>query len=445
MRLPLELWKEVINEAGTIQDEFEPPPLFRSDWNQTQGALYLARWHKTFHIRLSLALVSRAWHSVALQPLYSSLVFERSSSLEQAVTRLAASNLARWVQRVTLLDEIEDQDLQRVLGYLPTLRFLQFSHVTLLHATISDFSSPCNHLTSLENVYLTAQSARALTQLPNLQHLQCRLALRSWTGDPVTLLRLHSLHISIGSVRLWTQFLVLPNLRTLRITNPSNSPACQDALATHLTTLHALASSPEYPLLPPFTTHLPAPHLRELLCQEAYWSFTGSLYWIPMNSVEIIYLPLEHDILRHIIKSQNQEAIMDRLSSALRVTREPSIPLILHTVCTDLTSNTLTVAGSRQWWESPICVLLKAWVEDLEGWNVQVLTRVYETVLDDPRQVPLAQVFDAAPNFEFWPPCLDNGEDIDRWTALACATGRHTMKWEVKNNGMECGWIGQES
>ena len=87
---------------------------------------------------------------------------------------------------------------------------------------------------------------------------------------------------------------------------------------------------------------------------------------------------------------------MDRLSSALRVTREPSIPLSLHTVCTNLTSNTLTVAGSRQWWESPICVLLKAWVEELEEWNVQVLTRVYEAVLDDPRQVPLAQVFNAA-------------------------------------------------
>ena len=94
------------------------------DWNQMQGALYLARWHKTFHIRLSLVLVSRAWHLVALRHLYSSLVFERCDSFEQTVTKLAASNLARWVHRVTLLDKIGNQYLQRVLGYLPNLRFL---------------------------------------------------------------------------------------------------------------------------------------------------------------------------------------------------------------------------------------------------------------------------------------------------------------------------------
>ena len=222
MRLPLELWREVIEEAGTIQDEFECPPLFRSDWNQTQGALYLARWHKTFHIRLSLALVSRAWYSVALQPLYSSLVFERCDSFEQTVTRLAASHLARWVQRVTLLDEIGDQALQRVLGYLPTLRFLQFSHITTLDATISDFSSPCHHFTSLGNIYLTVHSARAISVLPNLQHLQCCLALRNLRGHPVTLPCLQTLHVSISLFWSWSQFFILPNLPTLHITNPNN-------------------------------------------------------------------------------------------------------------------------------------------------------------------------------------------------------------------------------
>ena len=159
-------------------------------------------------------------------------------------------NLARWVHRVTLLDKIGNRYLQRVLGYLPTLRFLQSSHDEIRHPIISDFSSPFNHLTSPENVYLTPESARALTQLPNLQHLQCCLALQSWTGHPVTLPRLYSLHISIDSCPPWSQYLVLPNLRTLRITNPSNSPACQDALAAYMATLHALASGPEYPSSP---------------------------------------------------------------------------------------------------------------------------------------------------------------------------------------------------
>ena len=112
----------------------------------------------------------------------------------------------------------------------------------------------------------------------------------------------------------------------------------------------------------------------------------------------------------------------------------------------DLTSNTLTLAGSLQWRKSFIRAYLGALVKKLEPRNVHVSTRVYETVLSAPWQVPLMEVFNATPNSAFWPPSLAAHHwDVDRWSALARATGRHSMKWEVKNDEMECEWIRQES
>ena len=92
---------------------------------------------------------------------------------------------------------------------------------------------------------------------------------------------------------------------------------------------------------------------------------------------------------------------------------------------------------------------LEALVKRLKARNVHVFTRIYETVLDAPRgpaHACVRDVFNATPNFAFWPPCIAaRPRDIDRWSALVRATGRHSMKWEEKNDGRECEWIGQES
>ena len=153
-----------------------------------------------------------------------------------------------------------------------------------------------------------------------------------------------------------------------------NSPACQDTLEVHMATFQVLASTPEYPISPLLTPPLSTPYLCKLLIQKAYWRSAGTVSWIPLDRVKMIYLMFEHDILQHVIMSKDQEMIMDHLSSTLWVTCDPSIMPSLHTVCMDLMLNTLTVAGSRQWWESPICVLQKAWVEVLEVCNIHTGT-----------------------------------------------------------------------
>ena len=80
---------------------------------------------------------------------------------------------------------------------------------------------------------------------------------------------------------------------------------------------------------------------------------------------------------------------------------------------------------------------LEALVKRLKARNVHVFTRIYETVLDAPRQVPLMHEFNATPNFAFWPPYLAaRPRDIDRWSALVRATERHSMKWEERWDGM---------
>ena len=434
MRLPLELWREIIREAGAIQNEFGP---FRSEWDDTEGKLYLARWDKIFQTRLSLALVCRSWHSVALQYLYSSLVFRDRSSLMPTVTRLGATNLAQWVQRVTLFHPVATQDRQSALEYLPNLRFLQFSYEQAYFPIIFNLPSLCRHITSLENISLSTEWAMTLSELPNLQYLRCKLASLTGTCRPIILSQLQTLDISLDFAEPWPQSILLPNLRALHVTHAVNSHTLHAVLAAHLCTIHTFAFSPQYHFVTPPTALVSAPHLRELLIQKAHWTSLDRLSWIPLGGVEIIHLPLEHEVLENI--SLGKQAVIDHLSTLLHVTRDPAIVPRLHTICTDLTSNTLTLAGSL------IREYLEAWVGALAARNVQVFTRVCETVLDDPRRAPLARVLDAPPNFEFWPPCLAYDGDLHRWRTLAHATGRRLMGRKVKNNWIECEWIGPES
>ena len=446
MKLPLELWREVIREAGTIQDEFECPTLHNDMAGESPNRLYLILWNKAFQTRLSLALVSRSWHSIALQYLYSSLVVKRddNGTFARKVAMLATANLARWVQRVTLLGVLETTELRRTLEYLPNLRFCDIGNN---YYPIFNLPSMCCHLISLENVVLCTEMVEALSGLPNLQYLRCIIPKFIRIDRLVILPRLHTLHIVASSIEPWSQFLMMPNLRTLRIADQYlPSSVWQAALGAHLPTLHTFASDNQssfagFPTPPP-AVPLPAPRLRELLIKEPISTLIHIPSHISLASLEVIHLPLEREILQGIVpKSQFavsvqwEQRTMDTLSMALWVTRYPSITPKLHTVCTDLTSNALTLAGPL------VREYLEDWLEVLDARNVQVTTRVYETIWSDAKQMSLARVLNATPNFAFWPPCLPHNEDFDRWEKLAYATGRHLMKWKVKSDGIECEWL----
>jgi hypothetical protein len=447
MKLPLELWREVIREAGAIQDEFECPTLVHDMAGESPNKLYLVLWHKALQTRLSLALVSRSWHSIALQYLYASIVVKRDNqrTFMHMVARLAEANLARWVQRVTLLGFIpETTGLQRTLEYLPNLRIFDTG---ANYYPIFNLASMCRHLLSLENIGLCAEMVRALSELPNLQYLRCRIDLFINVDRPVVFPQLHTLHLVTYSIQPWTQYLIMPKLRTLRLDDrylPSS--ALQDIFETILPTIHALASDNQLALtnflaFPP-TVPFPAPRLRELLIKDHISTLIHIPCHISLANLEVIHLPLERELLQGIVPNdqfevsvQWEQRVMTTLSMAFWVTRHPSITPRLHTVCTDVTSNTLTLAGPL------IREYLEAWLEGLEARGVQVFTRVYETIWSDAKQISLARVLNSAPNFEFWPPCLSPHEDVDRWERLAYATGRHMMKWNVKSHGIECEWL----
>ena len=429
IKLPLELWREVIREAGSIQDEFECPTLDNDMSGESPNRLYLVLWNKASQTRLSLALVSRSWHSLALQYLHSSLVVkpDDQGTFARKVTMLAAANLARWVQRVTLLGVLETTELRRTLEHLPNLRFC---NIGSFYYPIFNLPSMCCHLISLENVVLCAEMVKALSELPNLQYLRCIIPKFIGIDRPIILSRLHTLYIVATSIEPWSQFLIMPKLRTLRIADRyMSSSVWQAALETHFTTLHTFASDNQF-VFASFSTPapaapLPAPRLRELLIKEPISTLIHVPSHISLANLEVIHLPLEREIL-----------LGNTLSMALWVTRYRSITPKLHTVCTDLTSNALTLAGPL------IREYLEAWLEELDARNVQVFTRVYTSIWSDAKQVLLARVLNATPNFAFWPPCLPQNEDFDRWERLAYATGRHLMKWNVKGDGMECEWHG---
>ena len=365
------------------------------------------------------------------------------------VARLAEANLARRVQRVTLLGFLETAGLQRTLEYLPNLRICD---IGANYYPIFNLPSMCRHLLSLENIVLCAKMIRALSELPNLQYLRCRIDQFLNVDRPVVFPQLHTLHLVSSSMQPWTQFLIMPKLRTLRL-NEKYLPFVnsQEVFETILPTIHTLASDNQSALTnflasPPIVP-LPAPHLRELLIKDPISTLIHIPSYISFANLEVIHLPLERPILQHIVPNEQfgvtvqwEQHAMTTLSMAFWVTRHPSITPRLHTICTDVTSNTLTLAGPL------IRGYLEAWLEELEVRSVQVFTRVYETVWSDAKRMPLARVLNSAPNFEFWPPCdMSNYENVDRWDGLAYATGRHLMKWNVKSQGIECEWLAPES
>ena len=450
MKLPLELWREVIREAGAIQHEFECPTFYNDMAGESPNELYLVIWNKALRTRLSLALVSRSWHSIASQYLYSSLVATRDDpgAFVQMVVRLVEANLARWVYRVTLLGVLETTELQRTLEYLPNLRFCD---IGTNYYPIFNLPSMCRHLISLENIVLSAEMIKALSAFPNLQYLRCHIHQYIIVDRPVVFPQLHTLYLASTSTQPWTQYLITPKLRTLRLNNTYlPSSFFQDVFENILPTIHAFASDNRLVrtnfLASPPTVPLPAPLLRELLIHEPISTLMHIPSYISLANVEIIHLPLERELLQDIVPKdqfhvsvQWEQRTMTTLSNAFWVTRHPSITPRLRTVCTDVASNTLTLAGPL------VREYLEAWLERLQARGVQVFTRVYETIWSDAKQIPLAQVLDSAPNFEFWPPCLILNENIDRWERLAYATGRQLMKWNVKSRGIECEWLESES
>ena len=432
IRLPLELWREVIREAGAIQDGFECPHI-----DVSTCRLFLSRWDKTFQTRLSLALVSRSWYPLALQYLYSFLVFRRETSIMPTVKWLAGSSLARWVQRVTLCPTIDPWGLQGVLEYLPSLRYLRFSSVQSRISAIFDSSFLCRHLTSLDNINLTTEVADSLSQLPNLQRLRCSVDLWQNADHPAIFSCLHTLHMGTSTLRPVARFPVMPKLRTLHITDYIG-PEVWDALAAYIPAIHTFSSYSEFltRFLEKPNGPLSAPHLREVVIQDPSSKISS---YISFSRVEIIHLMLDRDVLLDTqgrILFGNERLAIDNLLKFLQVIRNLlSIVPKLHTICTDLTSNTLVLAGSH------IRKCIEAWSKALEARNIQVFTRIYETISDDGQQVPLARVLNDAPNFEFWPPCLSDDWDNRRWGALANETGRKSMRWRAKNCGAECEWI----
>jgi len=432
----MELWREIIREAGAIQDEFECPTL--GDW-MTPNTLYLVRWDKGFQTRLFLALVSRSWHSVALQYLCSSLVVRRWKSLPCIVARLTAANLSRWVLRVAVsaYRDPEDLPLQYTLKRLPNLRFLQFFNWPY----IEDFLFVPRHLTALGDVALSPVTAKALSELPNLQYLRCSVNEYFKLDRPVIFPQLHTLHIKYFPKHSVTKFFIMPNLRTLRVNN--SSPALHDALEAHMPTIHSFAYDDECGsprAARRRTGALLAPHLHELLIPETIWTIADLPPFILSARLETIHLELECRVLRGVVPQlrpeQWEEDIIMALSSILCVTRDRSATPWLRTVYTNLTSNALTIAGPL------IRGYLEEWLENLEARSVQVFTRVYETVLSDAKHVPLSRVLNAPPNFALWPP---GDFEYRRWERLADATGRQNMEWKPKEYGIECEWIGPES
>lgn len=267
--------------------------------------------------------------------IYSSLVVRRDehgTRFAHTIARLATANPARWVQRITLPRVVVTTDLQRTLEFPPN-RF--FRHRELLSP---NFILPLHVLPRLAREYCTLCKYGqgfirvAKSSMPPILH--------SHVHRPTVPPPLHSLYIPSASMPPLTQFLFIPNLRTLHFTCWHIPPSVlQDVLYTHLPTIHALASdkrslfTASRPSVP-----FPAPHLRLKGRPRPCSMFPPTFHRLQLG---ILHLPLERKILRSTIpKNQSKVPVqwekhaMNSLSIAMSVARYLSATPRLHTICT---------------------------------------------------------------------------------------------------------------
>jgi len=210
--LSIELWREVIHHAASIEDEFKTCSFDGRDYTFDCAASYRAEWRQGFRTRLSLILVCKLWSNLASEYLYRSILvtnYHTAQEFVQLVPRLIYNGMIRHVRRVSvhhtipalppLITQFHNLHVLQVHTYLPFRPEMIQAHITTLYVTFDGWPA-----------------FETLASLPHLQYLRFSLVTYVPINSRIKLSQLRTLHVkTYVDFHSFYEWFDVPNLHTL--------------------------------------------------------------------------------------------------------------------------------------------------------------------------------------------------------------------------------------
>jgi len=433
--LPIELWREVIRHAASIEDEFETCSFDGRNYTFDCPASYKAEWYRGFRTRLSLILVCKLWSNLASEYLYRSILVASAYTTQefvQLVPRLVDNGMIRHVRRVSvhsIYDAIpKGEPLVDIIVQFHNLHVLQIYPYFALGGEMNQA-----HITTLYSRFDCWYFFATLASLPHLQYLRVSLITNIPISSRVKLGQLKTLHVeSYVPSHSFYEWLDVPNLHTLvlhYICTTAKLPLIQHFLP-HIRVLGFYSLGAQLPL----NDH-PAPRLRSVICRQPFGTNWRELpLVVPLRAVEEVHIWLEAAMTRY--STLHSRAVDSHIASILAHMVDEKIMQNLSYVYTDLTTNTLRIMNSE------VKDKLREWLTNMKKRGIAVMTCIKRSKWADRRYCTLEEAWDAEPHWEFWEP-LGYHNEKRKWDLLAEATGRKNMTWRVTEDCSECQWFGE--
>jgi hypothetical protein len=441
--LPIELWRDIHEMATAIPDEFNvTSPTFQ--YNEIYSAdQYTQDWRVAMHTRLTITLVSRAWHEIAYEFLYSSLLFGEGTYpplFLSLILRLREQRLERWVKRVTVAEfPSSDDDWHTIQHGISLLKALRVYVVCRGKPPWLRGNPPSVRITTL--VLDTLPIGDVYHVLPNLLELKVLLVggiRRSSTtlaDASITFPHLHTLGITYAEDNLfhWHEIIIAPSLQILHA--PYHTPFA--ALRPYLSTIHTLGISNLDSYHEADTRDLTVPPRITTLI---LWICSIPVDWVKqltfLDLSQITNLELRLDsVVQFTELSTDWEPFSFGfgLNSLLKLLADATLTAALRRVELDISVNTFyaLTESTRSG--------LRLWVAKLEERRT-VEVFVYKRVSANRHAVWIRfnEMVASQPVFDFWE--RRSGNDTNRWGTLAERTGRWDTMRCVKHGGMSCVW-----
>jgi len=429
--LPIEIWREVIRYAASIDQEFETCSFDGRNYTFDCPASYKAEWYQGFRTRLSLILVCKLWSNLASEYLHRSILIASAHTARQfvqLVPRLVNNGMIRHVRRVSVHSQHES--IAAVLLLLDVFHNLHVLQIRCYFALRLEISQ--THITTLYSQLSGWPVFETLASLPHLQYLRFSLVTYMPISSRVKLSQLKTLHVeSYNPSHSFYEWLDVPNLHTLILHDTCTTfrlPLIQHFLP-HVRTLGFYDFDARLPL----NDH-PAPHLRSVICHQPFGTNWRDLpLVVPLRAVEEVHIWLEAAVIRRLLHPPYYD---NHIASILAHMVDENVMQNLSYVYTDLTTNTLRIMNSE------LKDKLHEWLTNMKKRGITVMTYIKASKWADRRYCTLEEVWDAEPHWEFWEPFGIGGE-IRKWDLLAEATGRKNMTWRVTEDCSECQWFGE--
>ena len=365
--LPVELWREVLLHVCSLPDEFDISSTAYGETTHDRHKIYLHIWPKAMKQRLKVALISKSFHTVATEFLYSSFIIRCDSDYARVVEIVRCPETARHLRRVTINRKISWLNFEEFCLCNKLCMYVDFTEFEFRNDPEEWTSPPIMgpNLTYLEVSNIQTDSLdweNMLEILPEYRSLRALRLTGVIEGDIdsalsdrqciLPQLELLELTKDFDEARTllftqWLPSLVLPKLNTLLLLNAGDLPG--PALSAFGRTIYTLRIN-KCPLPMTPGEKILLPKLRRLIVP---YDFGDGVRWerlpavIQTEAIEVfeVYLALFIRQFNGSFREPWGPLLLTDLHTVLGLPSDPSITPNLKEVDLDLSLETYGAAG----------------------------------------------------------------------------------------------------